>query len=89
MPTATVSKKGWVVIPKEIREQYGIRPGDKVVFFNFGNTLTLRVRPTDEDPIKAGYGMLKGGPSMTKALLEERRWELEREERGLPPPRPQ
>ncbi len=41
-----------------------------------------------EDPISAGYGMLKGG-SGTEGLLEDRRWELEKEERGLPPPKPQ
>jgi hypothetical protein len=33
--------------------------------------------------------MLKGGPSLTKGLLEDRRWELEQEERGLPPPEPE
>lgn len=44
-----------------------------------------RVTAWEEDPIKEARGMLKGGAG-TKELLEERRRELEREERDLPPP---
>ena len=84
MPTVTVSKKGWVVIPHEIRERHGIKPGDKVHFIEYGHTLAIV--PAAKDPIAAGYGMFKGGPSLTEALLADRRDELEREERGLPPP---
>jgi len=82
--TVTVSKKGWVVIPREIRQRYRIRPGDKVHIIDYAGRIAII--PAAEDPIAAGRGMLKGGPSLTKALLEERRWELEREERGLTPP---
>lgn len=86
MATAKVSKKGWVVIPREIREKYGIRPGDRVRFVDYAGSISLVRLP--EDPIEYGFGLLKGGPSLTEALLEDRREELEREERGLPPPRP-
>jgi AbrB family looped-hinge helix DNA binding protein len=81
----TVSKKGWVVIPREIRQRYGIRPGDKVHIIDYAGRIALI--PAAADPIAAGRGMLKGEASLTKALLEERRWELEHEERGLRPPR--
>ena len=30
MSIMKVSKKGWVVIPKDIRQRHGIRPGDRV-----------------------------------------------------------
>ena len=30
MITATVSEKGWIVIPKELRDKYGIKKGKKV-----------------------------------------------------------
>jgi len=83
MTTVTVSRKGWVVIPKEVRERHGIRPGDKVHVIEYGRTIAIV--PVAKDPIAAGYGMFKGGPSMTKGLLEDRREELEREERDLPP----
>lgn len=85
MATAKVSKKGWIVIPKEIRERYGIKPGDEVVVLDYGRGITIL--PALKDPIRESYGMLKGGKSM-KEFLEEKRAELEEEERDLPPPRP-
>jgi AbrB family looped-hinge helix DNA binding protein len=84
MATVTVSKKGWVVIPKEIRERHRLCPGDKVHIVDIAGHIALV--PAARDPIAAGFGMFKGGPSMTKGLLEERRRDLEREERDLPPP---
>ena len=87
MATTTLSAKGWVVIPKEIRERYGLKKGDKVHLIDYGGVVAIV--PASRDPIAEGHGMLKGGPSLTKGLLEDRRWELDREERGLPPPKPQ
>ena len=29
MKTGTLSAKGWVVIPQEVRERYGLKKGDK------------------------------------------------------------
>ena len=83
--TTTISAKGWVVIPKEIRQRYGLKKGDKVHLIDYGGVVSLV--PASKDPIAEGHGMLKGGPSLTKELLEERRWELEQEERDLPPPK--
>ena len=87
MGIVTVSKKGWVVIPRDIRRRYNIRPGDKVHVIDLAGRIAIV--PAAEDPIAAGLGMFKDGPSMTKGLLDDRRWELEREERDLPPPRAQ
>ena len=86
MSIMKVSKKGWVVIPKDIRQRHGIRPGDRVQIIDLAGRIAII--PATKDPVAAARGMLKGGPSLTKALLEERRWELEQEERGLAPPRP-
>lgn len=77
----TVSKKGWVVIPKEIREKYGIRPGDKIYIFDAGGRIAIM--KAHEDPIAYGYGLLKGEPSLAMELVEEHRQEVEREEREL------
>lgn len=82
--TATLSAKGWLVIPKAIRERYGLKKGDKVHIIDYGGV--VGIVPVSKDPIAEGLGMLKGGPSLTEELLKERRWELEREERDLPPP---
>ena len=81
MATVTVSKKGWVVIPREIRQRYGIRPGDKVQVVDYAERIAII--PAMKDPIQEARGMLKGRPSLTKALLEERRREREREEHEI------
>jgi len=83
MSIVTVSKKGWVVIPKEVRKRHSIMPGDKFVIIDYGRGITLF--PASKDPIREAYGMLKGGSSM-QDFLEEKRQELEEEERDLPPP---
>lgn len=85
MATAKVSRKGWIVIPREIRELCGIRPGDRVQVV--ASNGMVRVIPLPKDPIEYGFGLFKDGPSLTEGLLKDRREELEREERGLPPPR--
>ncbi len=78
MHTATVSSKGWIVIPKVYRQKYGLRPGRKVQVVDYGGGLSIV--PVAEDPIGALRGMFADGPSLTEDLLEERRREREREE---------
>ena len=82
MPTAIVSGKGWVVIPQDIRKRHGLKRGDRVHVIDFGGLVAIV--PVAKDPLAAGRGLLKGGRSLTQALLEERRLEVEREERGQP-----
>lgn len=49
MDTVTVSPKFQVVIPKEVRERLGIRPGEKLQILSFDNRLEfVRVRPMRE-----------------------------------------
>jgi antitoxin PrlF len=82
--TRKVGAKGQVVIPKEIRDRIGIRPGDEVSFDADDGEVRVR-RVTDDravlaNRIKALRGIWNdgGGPD---ALLEERRREREHEER--------
>lgn len=79
MPIVKTSAKGQVVIPGTIRKALGIKPGSKVHIRLEGKEAVLF--PLADDPIRALRGILKGGPSLTKALLEDRREELEREEK--------
>jgi len=79
MAIVKTSIKGQIVIPANVRRELGIKPGQKI---------NLRVidgkgviEPLPEDPIKALRGALEGAPSMTAALLEERRQEMEREKK--------
>ncbi len=77
MDTATVSAKGWVVIPAEYRKKYGIRPGDRVRIVDYGGVLSLV--PDLADPIREAAGMLQGQSSLTAALLHERARDRQRE----------
>ena len=46
MSVVTVSSKYQIVIPKEVRESLGIRPGQKLRVFRFGELVTaVPVRP--------------------------------------------
>lgn len=60
MPAATLTEKGQVVIPAEIRARYGLTPGTQVEFVDEGGTIRLvvRRRVTPTDPA-AGYGSVK------------------------------
>ena len=79
MHTATVSAKGWVVIPKPIREKHGLKKGSRVQVLDSGQMLVIV--PLPDDPIEALHGMFAGGPSLTRELLAEREMERVREER--------
>ena len=75
----TISNKGWVVIPAELRKKYNLLPGTEVVIVDYGGVLSII--PALQDPIKQGRGMLKGLPSLTQELRKERGKERSREER--------
>ncbi len=71
MPTVTVSEKGQVVIPAEIRRRLGISPGCQLEFNLEGNMIRVEVkrrcppsRPED------GYGMLVCKRPGSRRLLE-------------------
>jgi AbrB family looped-hinge helix DNA binding protein len=78
MTVLTVSQKGWVVIPAELRKKYGLTPGSQVRIVDYGGV--LGIVPLLDDPIHQAYGMLAGGPSLIKALLAERAEERRRED---------
>ena len=78
MYTATVSAKGWVVIPKPIRDKHGLKKGSRVQVVDHGQILVIV--PLPDDPIKALHGMFKDGPSLTNDLLQERAKDWAKEE---------
>ena len=75
----TISSKGWVVIPAELRKKYNLLPGTEVVIVDYGGVLSII--PALKNPVKEGRGMLKEYPSLSQDLLEERRRERSRENR--------
>ena len=56
MEAVTISSKYQVVIPREIRKQFNLKPGQKIMFIPYNNTLRVIV----VRPIKEARGMLKG-----------------------------
>ena len=90
---AKVSSKSGVVIPKEIREVLGIKPGDEVRFTYWPPSIAsghtkgrLHVHKVPADPVAATAGMFKrrpGEPLMTQQMVEEHRLEVEQDEREM------
>lgn len=76
--TALVSTKGWIVIPKPLRDRYGLRKGSRVQVVDTGNALALV--PVPDDPVGALHGMLEDRASLTDDLLAERARERSRED---------
>jgi AbrB family looped-hinge helix DNA binding protein len=77
----TVSSKGQMVIPAAMRQELGIEAGTRIAVRVEGSRLILdpdssaaKLRLIDEL-----QGLTAGGPSMTDALLAERRSEREME----------
>ena len=75
----TISEKGWVVIPAELRKKYDLNPGTKVTIVDYGGVLSIVRLPNNT--IEYGYGLLKGGKSLTDGLKNERKLEKQREQR--------
>ena len=81
--SATVSSKGQLVIPAELRQELGIAAGARVDFLWDGErlvldpqSLTAKLRKIDR-----ACGITAGGASGADLLTEERRREREREAR--------
>ena len=74
MAVAKISAKGWLVIPVELRRKYGIMPGMDVQVVDYGGVVSIV--PLLKNPIKQAAGMLKGGTSLTAALLAEHALEV-------------
>ncbi len=60
MPAATLTEKGQIIIPAEIRARYELTPGTQVEFVDEDGSIRLliRRRVPRADPA-AGYGMVK------------------------------
>ena len=67
----TISSKYQIVIPLEVRKQFRLKPGQKIMFIPYQKSIRLVIVP----PITEALGIFKG--LSTKDLREE-----EDEERG-------
>jgi len=74
---ATVSSKGQLVIPAEMRQALGIEPGTRVTIRREGEELILTpfTKEAARQIISRLRGITAGGPSLTDELIRERREE--------------
>lgn len=56
MEAVTISSKYQVVIPREVRKQFDLKPGQKIMFIPYNGTLRVVIVP----PIEKARGMFKG-----------------------------
>ena len=56
MNTVTISSKYQVVIPRQIREQFNLRPGQKIMFIPYKDTLRVVIVP----PVEEAEGIFEG-----------------------------
>lgn len=78
--TYKVGAKGQVVLPKELRERHGIRPGDEVLFDERDGEITVRKAKSKAQLVDELMGSLAGS-DLLEAYAEGKRREREREER--------
>ena len=78
MSVVTVSQKGWVVIPAELRDKYQWKTGDRVKVVDYGGVVSLV--PVLRDPEDEGMGALRtAGRSLLRGLKRTRKEERRRE----------
>ena len=75
--SSKVTSKGQVVIPKRLREKYGICSFTAIRWVEKDQGILMV--PESADPIVAARGMLKGS-GILKSYLKEKRLEKQRED---------
>ena len=78
--SSRVTSKGQVVIPKKLREKYGIHSSTAIRWIEKDQGILMV--PESEDSIIAVRGMLKGS-GILKAYLKEKRLEKQREDKRV------
>lgn len=77
MDSTSVTSKGQVTIPKEIRRQLGIRQGSRIEFVCVDGRVEIRVKNTPARAAGSGFGLLKSSKApvptdLDPAMLLER-----------------
>ena len=72
-----MSSKGQIVIPKAIREHLGIRPNKFILIEIEQDHAVIKPAPDVKKTLK---GILKGRPSMKKALMQDHLSEVQQDE---------
>lgn len=83
MQVISLSSKGQLVLPKGIREQLALKPGDRLRVELVGNRIILE--PVREEPRRGWrrWGGAFRGSRMLEEHLAEHRLEVERDEENI------
>lgn len=66
----TISTKFQIMIPREVREQFNLKPGQKVMFIPYKNSIRLVIVPS----LKEARGIFKGmNTDNTREEVDEER----------------
>jgi len=80
MHRMSITQKGQLVIPKELRDKHGIAPNSEVIVTEIGDHIAILPAI---DPIRQGRGMLRLGQPTTELLQEARAAEFKKDKRRL------
>jgi AbrB family looped-hinge helix DNA binding protein len=70
MEITSVTSKGQVTIPKEVRQRLGIRQGSRIEFSLVGDHVEMRVKTTPTGVPDGGFGMLKSRRPVVPADID-------------------
>lgn len=79
MEASLLTSKGQLLIPKRIRNKYGMKPGVKVVFEETAEGIVLK--PMNENYFKSFRGILKSTGNLKEEMKEMKEDEKKHEER--------
>ncbi len=66
----TMSVKGQITLPKEMREQLGLKPGDEVVWSIIGRDILITPKSVDFNELAGFLGAPPNGPATLEQIDE-------------------
>jgi AbrB family looped-hinge helix DNA binding protein len=75
---AKVGKQGRIVLPKKLRQAYGVKTGDEAIIIANGNKLSIHLHQSQKDPLQDLTDLSKtisiglSTPQLKKKINEER-----------------
>lgn len=79
MENSILTSKGQLLIPKRLRDKYGIEPGTKVIFEETPEGVL--VKPLNQQFFKQYIGVLKGNKNLEEEIKQLKQEEISLEER--------
>ena len=72
--TATITEKGQIAIPKDVRNMKGFKVGSKIAIFAFENRIELRPMNSVSEKMEAAYASEKVLSKDWKSKEDDKAW---------------